>query len=340
MTSKGRPGRRKKELVHDGGPVTAFALALRELRGQAGNPPYRQMAQQVHVAQNLLSQADSGHRLPTEDAVVAYVTACGGDVEEWKQRLRTARAAHAALQSGATGDAVGQPASQRRPNNPVAQENAAAPNADDASRKTDELPRRAIRRRPTIRTALLAVLAVAAATVTIAVATGWFTSALGGTTSPEPDQALPTSQPESAPPPLQSECRYAWAKLSTAPVHLLPCIQVQPDGLLVSAQVKAADPSGATATIWVWPMNVDQALLQNQRYDLTREPATLRHCRLTLANDSEVKTCGPFKVTPTAGAGVYATASTGHRFHADYPPGWQSTTVAGLQSPMVEFREP
>ncbi|MGA5298839.1 helix-turn-helix domain-containing protein [Nucisporomicrobium flavum] len=68
------------------GPLAEFAAALRELRLQAGRPPYRSMAVRAHVSKASLSAAAAGHRLPTWDVTKAYVVACGGDPDGWRDR--------------------------------------------------------------------------------------------------------------------------------------------------------------------------------------------------------------------------------------------------------------
>jgi hypothetical protein len=74
------------------GPVQQFAADLRKLRGEAGNPPYRDMAEQVHISRASLSAAASGHRLPTWEVTNGYVRACGGPADEWHARWLAVRA--------------------------------------------------------------------------------------------------------------------------------------------------------------------------------------------------------------------------------------------------------
>jgi hypothetical protein len=73
------------------GPVARFAAALRTLRTEVGNPPYRDMAQRCHASKASLSDAAGGHRLPTWEVTREYVRACGGDVGEWHRRWQAAR---------------------------------------------------------------------------------------------------------------------------------------------------------------------------------------------------------------------------------------------------------
>jgi len=74
------------------GPVQRFAADLRKLRGEAGNPPYRDMARTAHISKASLSAAASGHRLPTWEVTKGYVRACGGPVDEWHGRWLAVRA--------------------------------------------------------------------------------------------------------------------------------------------------------------------------------------------------------------------------------------------------------
>ncbi|HXA61948.1 MAG TPA: helix-turn-helix transcriptional regulator, partial [Streptosporangiaceae bacterium] len=74
------------------GPIQSFAAELRKLRTEAGSPPYRELARDAHFSKATLSDAASGHRLPTLEVTLAYVGACGGDVEEWRARWHALRA--------------------------------------------------------------------------------------------------------------------------------------------------------------------------------------------------------------------------------------------------------
>lgn len=75
-------------------------MQLRELREHAGRPSYRQLAQLAHYSHTALSQAAAGRTLPSLAVTLAFVRACGGDVEEWSARWHeTDRAARLALES-------------------------------------------------------------------------------------------------------------------------------------------------------------------------------------------------------------------------------------------------
>jgi hypothetical protein len=78
--------RPERPLDPSAGPVQEFAAALRELRAEAGNPTYREMARTVPASKASLSAAAAGHRLPTWEVTREYARACGGDLEEWRGR--------------------------------------------------------------------------------------------------------------------------------------------------------------------------------------------------------------------------------------------------------------
>jgi hypothetical protein len=71
--------------------VQQFASDLRTLRDTAGPLPYRVMSDQAHYSKATLATAAAGHRLPTLDVTLAYVVACGGNREEWRQRWHETR---------------------------------------------------------------------------------------------------------------------------------------------------------------------------------------------------------------------------------------------------------
>ncbi|WP_336323065.1 helix-turn-helix domain-containing protein [Streptomyces lavendofoliae] len=68
------------------GPLEAFAHDLRTLRKRAGNPSYRTMAKRAHYSVATLAEAARGLHKPSLKVTLAYVTACGGDVEVWSRR--------------------------------------------------------------------------------------------------------------------------------------------------------------------------------------------------------------------------------------------------------------
>lgn len=79
-------GRQEKPLDAASGPVAGFAFALRKLRQEAGGPTYGAMARRSPYSVATLSRAAGGEQLPTLPVVLAYVTACGGDPQEWEAR--------------------------------------------------------------------------------------------------------------------------------------------------------------------------------------------------------------------------------------------------------------
>jgi len=68
------------------GPLQEFAFQLRKVRAGAGNPTYRALARNAGYSATTLSEAARGVRKPTLDVVLAYVGACRGDVDEWRER--------------------------------------------------------------------------------------------------------------------------------------------------------------------------------------------------------------------------------------------------------------
>ncbi|MFC5655147.1 hypothetical protein [Streptomyces nogalater] len=79
-------GRPENPIDPAAGPVQRFAVELRALRARAGGPTYRSMAQRTPYSAAALSQAAAGERLPSAEVTRAYVTACGGDPDEWEKR--------------------------------------------------------------------------------------------------------------------------------------------------------------------------------------------------------------------------------------------------------------
>lgn len=75
--------RRETAIDPTDGPVERFAWELRQLRAAVGAPGYRQLAARAHYSASALSTAASGKTLPTREITLAFVAACGGDVEEW-----------------------------------------------------------------------------------------------------------------------------------------------------------------------------------------------------------------------------------------------------------------
>ncbi|MFI5916436.1 hypothetical protein [Dactylosporangium sp. NPDC051541] len=82
-------GRPEKPVNNAGGLAAQFAANLRQLRVRAGNPTYREMARSARFSSSVLSSAASGNRLPSLPVTLAFVGACRGDKEEWRQRWLT-----------------------------------------------------------------------------------------------------------------------------------------------------------------------------------------------------------------------------------------------------------
>ena len=84
--------RRESPLEAGDDRVVRFAAALRELRKEAGSPTYRALSTKAGYSAAALSEAASGRKLPGLAVASAYVRACGGDVDGWEARWRTAAA--------------------------------------------------------------------------------------------------------------------------------------------------------------------------------------------------------------------------------------------------------
>ncbi|AHH96694.1 hypothetical protein [Kutzneria albida] len=78
--------RQERPLEEGDSAVLRFAADLRELRRQAGQPTYRELARHAHYSPTVLSAAAAGRKLPTLAVTLAYVRACGGPVADWEQR--------------------------------------------------------------------------------------------------------------------------------------------------------------------------------------------------------------------------------------------------------------
>ncbi|MGY6658580.1 helix-turn-helix domain-containing protein [Amycolatopsis sp. TRM77291] len=80
--------RSERPLEFDDSALSRFATDLRKLRAAAGSPPYRELARRAHYSSTTLSDAAGGRRLPSLEVTLAYVRACGADVEVWERRWR------------------------------------------------------------------------------------------------------------------------------------------------------------------------------------------------------------------------------------------------------------
>jgi hypothetical protein len=79
-------GRTPRLVNPDDGPLQAFAHDLRQLREKAGNPTYRALAKTAGFSASTLGEAAGGVRRPSLDVTLAFVGACGGDLEAWQER--------------------------------------------------------------------------------------------------------------------------------------------------------------------------------------------------------------------------------------------------------------
>jgi hypothetical protein len=83
VASKGHRGRPEGPLDPAAGAVANLAARLRLLREEAGRPSYRQLARTAFYSHSALSQAAAGRVLPSLAVTLAFVSACGGDRQEW-----------------------------------------------------------------------------------------------------------------------------------------------------------------------------------------------------------------------------------------------------------------
>ncbi|ONI76061.1 hypothetical protein ALI144C_35765 [Actinosynnema sp. ALI-1.44] len=100
--------RAERPLATGDSALLRFAADLRQLRQDAGNPTYRELAKRAHFSVTALSSAANGRQLPSLNVTLAYVRACGGDEAEWEQRW------HAATAELADAEPPAQPAADER----------------------------------------------------------------------------------------------------------------------------------------------------------------------------------------------------------------------------------
>ncbi|MFE0024923.1 helix-turn-helix domain-containing protein [Amycolatopsis sp. NPDC059021] len=84
--------RPERPLEQDGSVTCEFAQALRQLRREAGSPPYRLLAARAHYSASTLAAAAGGRQLPSLQVTRAFAAACGADPGVWEQRWRDTRA--------------------------------------------------------------------------------------------------------------------------------------------------------------------------------------------------------------------------------------------------------
>src|SRR5262249_45198429 len=87
-------------------PVDEFLGDLRQLRAEAGKPPFRKTATAAYYSHTVLANALTAKRLPSLRGTIAFVRAYGGNEHEWRERwhrtnalINTAPAAAAATRS-------------------------------------------------------------------------------------------------------------------------------------------------------------------------------------------------------------------------------------------------
>lgn len=83
VREKSEMGRPEEPLDRDGSPVREFAFWLRDLRRRSGMT-YEQLGKKAHYATSTVQAATAGQRLPTMRVTMAFVKACEGDLEEWR----------------------------------------------------------------------------------------------------------------------------------------------------------------------------------------------------------------------------------------------------------------
>lgn len=97
------------------GVLHDFASDLRALRAAAGNPTYRELSERAKYSRSALSAAAGGEVLPTLQVTLAYVQACGGDVDTWRSRWNQAASSGSAASPVQAPNGPGPAAPQPRP---------------------------------------------------------------------------------------------------------------------------------------------------------------------------------------------------------------------------------
>ncbi|MEU5262183.1 helix-turn-helix transcriptional regulator [Amycolatopsis sp. NPDC021455] len=147
-----------------------FAAELRKLRVDAGDPKYLSMSRRTGRSRTALAEAAGGDHLPTWETVAAFVTACDGDVHEWRIKWERARDELRPITSDRTNPPM--------PENPVLGSSVTATGGDQVT-SGDGQPRPerrslVMRLAPFVVTAGVAALLGAAATlVVVGNADGW-----------------------------------------------------------------------------------------------------------------------------------------------------------------------
>jgi Helix-turn-helix domain len=107
-------GRPMRPIDPADGTIQAFAAELRDLREQAGRPPFRLMARRAHYSATTLSVACAGSIMPSLAVTLAFVRACGGPEDYWRGRWQQAAPARPAAAGPGPAPATGnEPATVR-----------------------------------------------------------------------------------------------------------------------------------------------------------------------------------------------------------------------------------
>ncbi|MEO3809173.1 hypothetical protein ABGB17_09260 [Sphaerisporangium sp. B11E5] len=99
--------RQERPLGAEDTPLLRFAGDLRRLRQQAGQPSYRELGKRARYSAAALSEAVAGRRLPSLAVTLAFVAACDGDVDAWRDRWRDLAASDATADEQAPSPYVG-----------------------------------------------------------------------------------------------------------------------------------------------------------------------------------------------------------------------------------------
>ncbi|SFF35264.1 Helix-turn-helix domain-containing protein [Actinacidiphila alni] len=127
--------RPERPLEPDGTPLIDFALRLRDLRASRGLT-YTQLAARSNYSVSTLQEACAGRRLPTLDVAIAFATACGADVEEWRAHwLHAHRAVAEAADTGRVAPTVAEATDLGQPSGPPG-----PPAVRDAAQEGDTVP--------------------------------------------------------------------------------------------------------------------------------------------------------------------------------------------------------
>jgi hypothetical protein len=126
--------------------LASFARDLRAMRAKA-ELDYPEMAERSHYTMRTLVSAAGGLRLPTLPVLVAYVQACGGNVEEWEERWgriaktlkKEERAALPAAGSAASDDQQGELPAAAKPKMPAPQQDDGAVYVITSAKSRDEI---------------------------------------------------------------------------------------------------------------------------------------------------------------------------------------------------------